>query len=112
MIKKRNLIGQVGLVIITFGIYAIYWYYKMLEEMKFLSKDNEVSPGLWTFLLFIPIVNIWSYYKFCELYENISSDNFNKWLLFVLWLVFSPAVWFIVQNEMNKKAIQTPAIVV
>jgi len=111
MIKKRNMIGQVGLVIITFGIYAIYWYYKMLEEMKFLSKVPEVSPGLWTFLLFIPIINIWSYYKFCELYEKISSDNFNMWLLFVLWLVFFPAVWFIVQNEMNKKADQTPAIV-
>ena len=54
MIKKRNMIGQVGLVIITFGIYAIYWYYKMLEEMKFLSKDSEVSPGLWTFFITIP----------------------------------------------------------
>jgi len=27
-------------------------------------------------------------------------------------LVFSPAVWFIVQSEMNKKAEQTPAIAV
>jgi fatty acid desaturase len=104
MIKKRNLLGQVGLVIITLGIYAIYWFYKISEEMKFVGKDNQASPALWTVLLFIPIANIWVYYKFSELYEKISSDRFNKWLLFVLWLVFSPAVWFIVQTEMNKKA--------
>jgi fatty acid desaturase len=106
MIKKRNMLAQVGLVIITFGIYAIYWFYKISEEMKYVGKDAEASPGLWTFLLFIPLANIWSYYKFSELYEKVSSDRFNKWLLFVLWLVFSPAVWFIVQTEMNKQADQ------
>ncbi|HEY6435842.1 MAG TPA: DUF4234 domain-containing protein [Ignavibacteriaceae bacterium] len=110
MVKKRNMAAQVGLMIITFCIYAIYWFFKISEEMKFVGKDSEASPGLWTVLLFIPIANIWVYYKFSELYEKISADHFNKWLLFVLWLVFSPAVWFIVQNEMNKKALQIPAI--
>lgn len=110
MVYKRNMIAQVGLMIITLGIYAIYWFYKISEEMKFLAKDDQASPALWTVLLFIPFANFWSYYKFSEIYEKISSDNFNKWLLFVLWLVFSPAVWFIVQTEMNKKAAQTPAI--
>ena len=106
MIKKRNMIGQVGLMIITFGIYAIYWFYKISEEMAYVGKDTQALPALWTVLLFVPFANFWSYYKFSELYEKISSDKFNKWLLFVLWLVFSPAVWFIVQTEMNKKADQ------
>lgn len=104
MIKKRNMLAQVGLIIITFGIYAIYWFYKISEEMKHVGKDTGASPGLWTVLLFIPFGAFYSYYKFSELYEKISSDHFNKWLLFVLWLVFAPAVWFIVQTEMNKKA--------
>lgn len=104
MIKKRNLLGQVGLMIITFGIYSIYWFFKISEEMKYVGKDVEASPALWTVLLFIPFANFWSYYKFSELYEKVSSDSFNKWLLFVLWIVFAPAVWFIVQSEMNKQA--------
>lgn len=112
MVYKRNMIAQVGLMIITLGIYAIYWFYKISEEMKFLAKDTQASPALWTVLLFIPFANIWSYYKFSEIYEKISSDNFNKWLLFVLWIVFSPAVWFIVQTEMNKKADQQVAATV
>jgi hypothetical protein len=106
MIKKRNLLGQVGLMIITFGIYGIYWFFKISEEMKYVEKDDQASPALWTVLLFIPFGAFYSYYKFSELYEKISSDHFNKWLLFVLWIVFAPAVWFIVQTEMNKKADQ------
>jgi len=106
MIKKRNLGAQIGLMIITFGIYSIYWFFKISEEMKYVGKDVEASPALWTVLLFVPIANFWSYYKFSELYEKVSSDSFNKWLLFVLWIVFAPAVWFIVQTEMNKKADQ------
>ncbi len=106
MIKKRNMLAQIGLVIITFGIYAVYWFYKISVEMKAVGNDADASPGLWTVLLFIPIANIWADYKFSELFEKVSSDHFNKWLLFVLWLVFSPAVWFIVQSEMNKKADQ------
>ena len=110
MIKKRNMIGQIGLMIITFGFYAIYWFYKISEEMRFLGKDAEASPALWTVLLFVPIANIWSIYKFCNLYEKISADHFNLWLLFVIWLVFTPAVWFIVQTEMNRKADQATAV--
>ncbi len=106
MIKKRNMLAQVGLMIITFGLYSIYWFYQISEEMKIVGKDPQASPGLWTVLLFIPFANFWSYYKFSELYEKISSDHFNMWLLFVLWIVFAPAVWFIVQSEMNKKANQ------
>lgn len=110
MVYKRNMVAQVGLIIITLGIYAIYWFYKISEEMKFLAKDASASPALWTVLLFVPFANIWSYYKFSEIYEKVSSENFNKWLLFVLWLVFSPAVWFIVQTEMNKQAERVHAI--
>jgi len=86
MIKKRNMLGQIGLIIITFGIYGIYWFYKISEEMKY--------------------VGLWSYYKFSELYEKVSPDHFNKWILWLLWVVFAPAVWFIVQTEMNRKADQ------
>jgi hypothetical protein len=28
----------------------------------------------------------------------------NRWVLFLLVLVFMPAVWFIVQTELNKRA--------
>lgn len=103
-VKKRNMVAQVFLMIITFGIYAIYWYYQTATELKGLANDTAASPGLWTFLLFIPLANIYSIYKYSELYEKVASDKMNKWLVFVIYLVFSPAVWFIVQTELNKRA--------
>lgn len=103
-VKYRDLLVQVGLMIITLGIYSIYWFYQTATENKFLAKDPNASPALWTVLLFIPIANIYSMYKYGELYEKASSDKFNRWLLFVLWIVFCPAVWFIVQTELNRRA--------
>ncbi len=104
MVKYRNMWAQVGLVIITLGIYTIYWYYQTAVELKGLAKDEQANPALWTILLFIPFGAIYSHYKYGGLYELVSPDHFNRWLLFVLWIVFSPAVWFIVQTELNRRA--------
>ncbi|MBL7995181.1 DUF4234 domain-containing protein [bacterium] len=103
-VKKRNMIAQVFLVIITLGIYVIYWFYQTASELKGIANDPEASPGLWTVLLFIPFGAFYSYYKYGELYEKVSTEKMNRWLLFVLWLVFSPAVWFLVQMDLNKRA--------
>ncbi len=103
-VKYRNMWGQVGLMIITIGIYALYWFYQTATELKFLAKDENASPGLWLVLLFIPFAGFYSHYKYGELYEKVADDHLNKWVIFILWIVFSPAVWFIVQTELNKKA--------
>jgi len=108
-VKQRNMLAQVGLIIITLGIYAIYWFYSTAEELKYLAKDDTVSPALLTVLLFIPFGCFYSFYKYSELYQTVSSDSMNMWILFLLWIVFSPAVWFIVQIELNKKAAQPSA---
>jgi len=103
-VKYRDMWAQVGLMIITIGFYAFYWFYVTAMELKDLAEDREANPGLWTVLLFVPFGAIYSDYKYGELYEKISSDNLNRWILFILWIVFSPAVWFIVQTELNKRA--------
>ena len=104
VVKRRDLLVQVFLFIITFGIYGVYWFYQTTVEMANLERDAEVSPGLWTVLLFIPFANFYAHYKYSELFEDVAGDHLNKWILFILWIVFCPAVWFIVQTELNKKA--------
>jgi len=103
-IKKRNMIAQVFLTIITLGIYCIYWFYQVSVELKGIANDENANPALWTVLLFVPFASIYSVYKFSELYEKVTDGQMNRWLLFVLYLVFTPAVWFIVQTELNRKA--------
>ena len=104
LVKRRDMLVQVFLFIITFGIYGVYWFYQTTVEMANLERDVEVSPGLWTVLLFIPFANFYAHYKHSELFEDVAADHLNKWILFILWIVFCPAVWFIVQTELNKKA--------
>lgn len=103
-VKYRNMLGQVGLMIITLGLYAIYWFYQTAVELAALDKDETANPALWTVLLFIPFGAIFSWYFYTGLYERVTMGKMNRWLLFVLYIVFVPAVWFIVQTELNSRA--------
>jgi uncharacterized membrane protein len=41
---KRNPLGVLGLTVITLGIYGLYWYYKVNEQIKNFTKDETISP--------------------------------------------------------------------
>jgi hypothetical protein len=104
LVKRRDMLVQVLLVIVTCGIYIVYWFYQTASEMKALAHAEEASPGLWTVLLFIPFANFYAHYKYSDLFEEVSEEGLNRWILFILWIVFCPAAWFIVQMDLNKKA--------
>ena len=103
-VKNRNMLVQIILVVVTFGLYAFYWFYQVCTELKIVAKDPEAAPTLWTVLLFVPFGTIYSFYKHAELYEKVCSEKLNKWVIFLLWLVFPPAVWFLVQKDLNQIA--------
>ena len=103
-IKYRNMIVQVCLMIITFGLYGLYWFYQTGQELKIISRDVDAAPGLWTILLFIPFGVIYSYYKYSELFSKVSSEKLNMWIVFILMWFFSPAIWFLVQRDLNSIA--------
>jgi hypothetical protein len=41
---KRNPLVVLGLTFITIGIYGLYWYYKVNEEILRFTKDDTISP--------------------------------------------------------------------
>lgn len=100
VIKYRNMYVQILLIIVTFGLYGIYWFYATCTEMQnYLKREEPVF--LWTLLLIFFPLSIYSYYKQGELFEKISPDM-NRWILFILWSCFPPAVWLIVQWKLNE----------
>nr|MBN2278210.1 DUF4234 domain-containing protein [candidate division Zixibacteria bacterium] len=103
-VKYRNMWLQVLIMIVTLGFYAFYWFYQTASELKRIANDPYAEPGLWTFLLFIPFANLYADYKYSELYEKAFEKKNDRWVIFILWLFFSPAVWFIVQRDLNSKA--------
>jgi hypothetical protein len=42
---KRNPLGVLGLTFITLGIYGLYWFYKVNEEILRSTKDTTISPS-------------------------------------------------------------------
>ena len=108
MIQQRNMAMQVVLFIITLSLYGIYWFYVTSKEIVEYKKLDG-SPGLWAVLMFVPLGAFYSYYKQGEAVEALTDGSVNKWIVFILWLVFSPASWFITQTELNKRAAQPEA---
>jgi hypothetical protein len=43
---KRDPLGVLGLSFITIGIYWLYWYYKVNDEIRRYEKDESVRPGI------------------------------------------------------------------
>ena len=41
---KRNPLGVLGLSVVTFGIYFLYWYYKVNDELRRFVHDESISP--------------------------------------------------------------------
>jgi len=103
-VKYRSMGKQIGLMIITLGIYSIYWFLVTARELQYLAQDEDASPELWTVFLFIPIANWYAQFKYSQLYEKWNQGRYEVWLIFILWIVFSPAVWFLVQSDLNKVA--------
>ncbi len=103
MIKRRELSRQVVLFIITLGIYGIYWLYVTNREMiEHLGRDE--SPGKWTLLAFIPIANVFAYWRHAAWLDETSQGRYQQLLVFLAWMVFAPIVWFLTQTELNKLA--------
>ena len=94
------------LAIVTFGIYMIYRFYVTSREMTEYKKLDG-CPGLWTFLLFVPFGALYSYWKHSQAVEALTDGKYNGILMFVFWLVFSPAVWALTQIELNKLATES-----
>ncbi len=101
-IKNRNMIMQVVLMIVTLGIYGIYWFYSTLKELHIANGKEDAGEVLWTILAFIPIAwwfAQWHYSKECAAF---TSDKYPTFLMFLLWVFFWPAVWLLTQLELNK----------
>ena len=107
MIVKRNMLLQVIWVVLTLGLYTIYWFYVTSTEIMEYKK-LEGSPALWTVLLFIPFGSFYSYWKHGECVEALTDGKYNNLIMFLAWIVFSPVVWFLTQTELNKLAEAAP----
>ena len=107
MIRRRNLLGQVVLYIITLGIYGIYWFYSTLDEMV-TYRGERAESCLWTIGLLIPIVNLFSLWKYASTVDKVTNQKYPTILMWLLGIFVFPAVWVLVRLELNSMADSPP----
>lgn len=100
MIRKRNLLGQLVLYVITLGIYGIYWFYSTLDEMT-AYRGERTESCLWTIALFIPIVNLFAWWKYASTVDKLTNGRYPAIVMWLLGLFVIPALWIVVQLELN-----------
>ncbi len=99
MVKKRNIFLVYLYMIITFGIYQIYWLVSTKEELNTLGAK---IPTAW--LIIIPVANLYWYYKYCEAFGALVKKDNNTILWFLLWIFVGFVMPGIVQSGLNELA--------
>ena len=85
MVEKRSIAKAVILSIITFGIYGIYWFIKMTDEVAEITGDhNNASGGMAFFLSLITggIYELFWAYKMGEKLDRYEGSDSNRALIF------------------------------
>lgn len=104
-IKHRNMFLQIILVIITLGIYGIYWFHVTLGELQRANgRGPEAGRWKWTILFCIPLLDFFSFWHYSGEYSEFVRGKYPRVLVFILWIVFFPAVWFLAQSDLNRSS--------
>lgn len=99
-VTQRSLGVMILLMIITLGLYIIYWFVATKLE---LNRLGAKIPTSWLFI--IPIVNFYFLYKFAEAFTIfILKDESQKISFFLLVTLLMPVGMIICQYNMNKIA--------
>lgn len=101
--KKRGPIFVIIASIITFGLYGLYWFYNTTKELGEINK-SDTNPLLWTVGLFIPIVNLYVFWKYSGETEKALKSKYSQLILFLAWLVFCPIAMYLTQKGINEYA--------
>jgi uncharacterized membrane protein YidH (DUF202 family) len=108
---KRNPLGVLGLTFITLGIYGLYWYYKINDEIRTFTKDDSISPVrslmavLFGWIIIVPpFIAVWNTANHVmKMEEQVGVQNqISPALAVVLLLVIAIALGIYVQEHLNR----------
>lgn len=112
MLIQRNIGVAIILSLITCGIYAIYWFIVLTNDVGKLSGDSSFTGGK-HFLLTLVTCGIWSYIWSFQVGKHVSEIQRQRGLMVsdnsVLYLVLTffglgIVTYALVQSDVNKFA--------
>lgn len=115
MIKNRNIVLCVILSIITCGIYGIYWFIVMTNDVKTAAEDTKIASGGMAFFLTLITCGIYGIYwaykmgeltKIAQEKRGADANTSDRAILYLILEIIglSIVVFILVQNDLNKLA--------
>lgn len=113
MPTQRNIAVCIILSIVTCGIYGLYWFICITNEVNTLSNEEGTSGGI-ALLLTIVTCNIYGIYWGYKMGEKLDAVRARYGqpagslsTMYLVICIFCPIVTYaLVQNELNKYAPQ------
>jgi hypothetical protein len=96
-VTKRSVAAVVVLSLFTCGIYLLVWLVKTKREMVRAGAD---IPTTW--LLLVPIANIWQIWKWCGGVEHVTRGRLTQPVAFLIRVFLHVIGVAIIQAELNK----------
>ena len=108
---KRDPLGVLGLSFITIGIYWLYWYYTINDEIRRYERDESVRPGIALLAVTLgwiviapPFISVYNTSKhIVRMQERTGiTQTLSPALNTILLLVIAIAVGLYSQEHLNK----------
>lgn len=109
-VKPRNIVVAILLSLVTCGIYSIYWFIVMTNEMNALTGHDKDTSGGMAFLLSLVTCGIYSYYwayKMGEKKDQLTGNNSSSGVLFLVLAIlgFGIVDYVLIQNAINEAVV-------
>ena len=109
MVQKRNIAVAIILTIVTCGIYGLYWFVKLTDEMNYVSGHRNDTSGVMALILSVVTCGIYTYYwsyKMGEKTDALERTNGSKGILYLIltFIGLGIVVYALAQDSLNKYA--------
>lgn len=111
MVQRREIVTAIILSIVTCGIYGIYWFIKLNDEINYLSGNTNDTSGGVAFLLSVITCNIYGLYWMYKMGEKLDTVYVGKGLPTqsrgILYLILSLFGFSIISYALMQDSINT-----
>lgn len=111
MVQKRSIVSCIILTFITCGIYGIYWFICLADDVNTVSGDRDTSGGA-VFLLTLITCGLYGLYwayrcgeKIDKVKQSRGIVSSNGGILYLILYIFGGIIAYaVIQNEINNLA--------
>lgn len=108
---NRSIVTCILLSVVTCGIYGIYWFVKITDEMNALAEVENPTSGGVAFLLTLITCGIYGWYWVYKMGENVETLKARKGepagsslIIFIVLAIFGLQIvnYCLIQDSINK----------